>query len=73
VFWSPRKLREAKARDAAKEREEEEEKLRKADTKKLKAATTSCLRVARKCERGAQEGRGSEGCGTCRREISVAA
>jgi hypothetical protein len=38
VFWSPRKLREVKARDAVEQQEKEEEKLRKADNKKLKEA-----------------------------------
>ena len=39
VFWSPRKLREAKARDAVEQQEKEEKKLRKADDKKLKEAS----------------------------------
>ena len=38
VFWSPRKLREARARDAVKEREAHEEKLAKASRKELQAA-----------------------------------
>jgi hypothetical protein len=33
VFWSPRKLREAKVQDAVEQQEEEQEKLRKADDK----------------------------------------
>jgi hypothetical protein len=37
VFWSPSKIREARARKAVKERLKEEEKLQKADSKKLKA------------------------------------
>ncbi|KAI1603838.1 hypothetical protein PtrCC142_004009, partial [Pyrenophora tritici-repentis] len=34
VFWSPRKLREARAREAVRERDETEEKLQKARSKK---------------------------------------
>ncbi|KAF7448137.1 TolA Membrane protein [Pyrenophora tritici-repentis] len=34
VFWSPRKLREARAREAVRERDETEEKLQKAQAKK---------------------------------------
>ncbi|KAI1521984.1 hypothetical protein PtrSN001C_012020, partial [Pyrenophora tritici-repentis] len=34
VFWSPRKLREAQAREAVRERDEMEEKLQKAQAKK---------------------------------------
>jgi hypothetical protein len=37
VFWSPGKVREARARRVVKERLGEEEKLQKADPKKLKA------------------------------------
>jgi hypothetical protein len=81
VFWSPRKLREAKARDAVKQREEEKEKLRKSDDKNPKEKAPlhrkqqqkSCKRGARKCEGGAQEGRGSEGCGTRGRESAKTA
>ncbi|KAL7772888.1 hypothetical protein CFE70_002851 [Pyrenophora teres f. teres 0-1] len=34
VYWSPRKLREARAREAVRERDEAEEKLQKAQAKK---------------------------------------
>ncbi|KAF7575755.1 Trichoplein multi-domain protein [Pyrenophora tritici-repentis] len=34
VFWSPRKLREARVREAVRERDETEEKLQKARAKK---------------------------------------
>ncbi|KAF1363388.1 hypothetical protein EJ07DRAFT_76600, partial [Lizonia empirigonia] len=37
VFWSPRKMREAQARDATNKRLAEEEQLQKAKMKKLKA------------------------------------
>ncbi|KAF1935331.1 hypothetical protein EJ02DRAFT_485572, partial [Clathrospora elynae] len=40
VFWSPRKHREAKARDAVKQHEAEQEKLQKSETRELKAAAT---------------------------------
>jgi hypothetical protein len=36
IFWSPKKIREARAREAVKQQEEEAEKLRKADNKQLK-------------------------------------
>jgi hypothetical protein len=55
VFWSPRKLREAKARDTVKQREEEEEKLRKSDDKKLKEAASLYKKqqqqATRECEK----------------------
>jgi hypothetical protein len=38
VLWTPRKLREGKARDKVKEREEQELQLQKAEAKELKAA-----------------------------------
>jgi hypothetical protein len=38
VFWSPRKLREAKARAAVEQQEKEEKRLRKAEDNKLKKA-----------------------------------
>jgi hypothetical protein len=38
VFWSPRKVREARARESVKKRADEAEKLRKAETKELRAA-----------------------------------
>ncbi|RMZ66343.1 pogo transposable [Pyrenophora seminiperda CCB06] len=40
VFWSPRKVREARARDAVKQREAEAEKLQKTEARELKAAAT---------------------------------
>jgi hypothetical protein len=40
VFWSPRKVREARARESVKQREDEAEKLRKAETKDLRAAAS---------------------------------
>lgn len=39
VFWSPRKLREARAREAVKQREDEAERLRKKEARELKAAS----------------------------------
>jgi hypothetical protein len=38
VFWSPRKIREARARESVREEEEQAEKLRKSETKQLRAA-----------------------------------
>ncbi|KAF1952888.1 hypothetical protein CC80DRAFT_368901, partial [Byssothecium circinans] len=38
VFWSPRKIREARARETVKQREEHEEQLAKANRKELAAA-----------------------------------
>jgi hypothetical protein len=38
TFWSPRKIREARAREKVREREEQELQLQKANTKELKAA-----------------------------------
>ena len=40
VFWSLRKVREARVRQSVKEQEEREEKLQKAEAKELKAAAT---------------------------------
>jgi membrane protein involved in colicin uptake len=40
VFWSPRKVRDARARESVKQREDEAEKLREAETKELKAAAS---------------------------------
>ncbi|KAF1942975.1 hypothetical protein EJ02DRAFT_317756, partial [Clathrospora elynae] len=40
VYWSPRKVREARARESVKQTEKEAEKLQKAETKQLKAAAT---------------------------------
>jgi hypothetical protein len=40
VFWSPRKVREARVRESVKQQEEEAEKLQKAEAKELKAAAT---------------------------------
>ena len=48
VFWSPRKVREAMARDDVKQAEEEEEKLQKSKRKELKAAAT----LYKKIEKG---------------------
>jgi hypothetical protein len=39
VFWSPRKVREARVREGVKQQEAEEEKLQKSRRKELKAAT----------------------------------
>ncbi|KAF2819666.1 hypothetical protein CC86DRAFT_306904 [Ophiobolus disseminans] len=38
VFWSPRKIREARAREAVKEQEQHQEQLAKANRKELRAA-----------------------------------
>jgi hypothetical protein len=40
VFWSPRKVREARVRERVKQQQEEAEKLQKAQTKELKAAAS---------------------------------
>ena len=40
VFWSPCKLREARAREAVTQREAEQEKLQKTEIRELKAAAT---------------------------------
>ncbi|KAF1942974.1 hypothetical protein EJ02DRAFT_344354, partial [Clathrospora elynae] len=40
VYWSPRKVRKARARESVKQMEKEAEKLQKAETKQLKAAAT---------------------------------
>jgi hypothetical protein len=40
VLWSPRKIREARARERVKQQEEEREKLQKSEAKELKAAAT---------------------------------
>ncbi|KAF1934552.1 hypothetical protein EJ02DRAFT_329523, partial [Clathrospora elynae] len=38
VLWSPRKVREAKVQESVREAEDEAEKLRKSETKQLRAA-----------------------------------
>ncbi|KAF1941404.1 hypothetical protein EJ02DRAFT_512458 [Clathrospora elynae] len=40
VYWSPRKVREARARGSVKQKEKDAEKLHKAETKQLKTAAT---------------------------------
>jgi hypothetical protein len=40
VFWSPRKVREAQVRESVKQCKDEAEKLRKAETKELRAAAS---------------------------------
>jgi hypothetical protein len=42
VFWSPRKLREARARQATKQDEDERQRLQKTHDRELKAAATLC-------------------------------
>ena len=55
VFWSPRKVREARARDEVKMREEEELKLQKSKTKELKAAATMYKKIEKEKAKGERE------------------
>jgi hypothetical protein len=62
VFWSPRKVREARVRQSVKEQEEKEQQLQKAEAKELKAAaqlyklkTAEEKRVAREAVKAARE------------------
>jgi hypothetical protein len=65
VFWSPRKVREARAREAVRERDEIEEKLQKAQAKKEKGDARlrrqielEERRVERETQGGEEEGEG---------------
>jgi hypothetical protein len=55
VFWSPRKLREARARNSTNKRLQEAKDLKKAEMKKLKAANTLCNKKIAEEKRVAQE------------------
>jgi uncharacterized protein (DUF2461 family) len=61
VFWSPRKMREARVRMTVKEKEEEEEKVQKALKKKEKEEKKIQKQIKteqRRVERETQEGEG---------------
>jgi hypothetical protein len=45
VFWSPRKLREARAREVVKQREEEEEQLQKTERKQIREAAAALKKI----------------------------